>query len=173
MAVTRKANATYVIPTENESYKAAYYDPNKGGLGVGGYWLYPTKSNTAPSNVLSSTGTNNANFFNNSHTVDHSPYTTDVGYFAGSPSAYGTFDQGGDVWNWNETAVTSSSRGLRGGGWDNSSYHLASSYRNHDYPTYESFGFGFRVASVPEPSSLLTTAMIAVTGLLYFWRKHA
>ena len=28
------------------------------------YWLYPTQSNTAPSNMLSATGTNNANFYN-------------------------------------------------------------------------------------------------------------
>ena len=42
MAVTRKANATWVIPTENEWYKAAYYDPNKPG--GAGYWDYPTKS---------------------------------------------------------------------------------------------------------------------------------
>ena len=30
--------------------------------GGAGYWSYPTKSNSAPSNVLSATGTNNANF---------------------------------------------------------------------------------------------------------------
>ena len=28
-----------------------------------GYWTYPTQSNTAPSNVLSATGTNNANYY--------------------------------------------------------------------------------------------------------------
>ena len=33
----------YFIPTENEWFKAAYYDPNKGGAGVGGYWDYTTK----------------------------------------------------------------------------------------------------------------------------------
>ena len=60
MAVTRNAGATYFIPSENEWYKAAYYDPNKPG--GAGYWTYPTQSNTAPSNMLSSTGTNNANF---------------------------------------------------------------------------------------------------------------
>ena len=49
MAITRNAGATYFIPSENEWYKAAYY---KGGGTNAGYWLYPTKSNTAPSNVL-------------------------------------------------------------------------------------------------------------------------
>ncbi len=60
MTVTRNAGATYFIPSENEWYKAAYY---KGGGTNAGYWLYPTRSNTAPSNLLSSTGTNNANFY--------------------------------------------------------------------------------------------------------------
>ena len=61
MAITRNAGATYFIPSENEWYKAAYY---KGGGTNAGYWLYPTQSNTAPSNVLSATGTNNANYYN-------------------------------------------------------------------------------------------------------------
>ena len=59
MAITRNAGATYFIPSENEWYKAAYY---KGGGTNAGYWTYPTQSNTAPSNVLSATGTNNANY---------------------------------------------------------------------------------------------------------------
>ena len=47
--------ATYFIPSENEYYKAAYYDPTLNG-GAGGYWLYPTKSNTTPINTLPDTG---------------------------------------------------------------------------------------------------------------------
>ena len=43
-----------------EWYKAAYY---KGGGTNSGYWIFPTQSNTPPSNVLSATGTNNANYF--------------------------------------------------------------------------------------------------------------
>lgn len=35
----RNAGAQFWIPSVNEWYKAAYYDPNKGGPGVGGYWL--------------------------------------------------------------------------------------------------------------------------------------
>jgi len=50
---------------------------------------------------------------------------------------------------------------------------LASSNRGDNYPTSEGSYIGFRVASVPEPGSLIMTAMIAVTGLLYYWRKHA
>jgi len=40
---TRNAGATYFIPSENEWYKAAYYDPTLND-GAGGYWTYPTKA---------------------------------------------------------------------------------------------------------------------------------
>ena len=97
-AVTRNANADYVIPTENEWYKAAFY---KGGSTNAGYWHYATQSNTTPSNVLSATGTNNANWdavapggLTDVLTAPATLYTP-VGSFADSPSAYGTFDQAG------------------------------------------------------------------------------
>ena len=32
-------------------------------------------------------------------------YTTVVGEFQNSDSPYGTFDQGGNVWEWNEAVV--------------------------------------------------------------------
>ncbi len=43
--ITRNAGAKWFLPSENEWYKAAYYDPSKPG--GAGYWDYPTKSNTA------------------------------------------------------------------------------------------------------------------------------
>ncbi|MBL9126442.1 MAG: SUMF1/EgtB/PvdO family nonheme iron enzyme, partial [Verrucomicrobiales bacterium] len=39
---TRNANADYFLPTDDEWYKAAYYDPTKNG--TGGYWQYPPKT---------------------------------------------------------------------------------------------------------------------------------
>ena len=42
----RHKDAKYFLPSEDEWYKAAYYDPNKGGAGVGGYWDYATGSDT-------------------------------------------------------------------------------------------------------------------------------
>jgi formylglycine-generating enzyme len=90
-AVTRSLNAIYVIPTENEWYKAAYY---KGGSADAGYWLYPTQSDAKPSNALSMTGTDNANYDNGTFT-DPVNFLTSVGAFAGSPGPYGTFDMGG------------------------------------------------------------------------------
>jgi formylglycine-generating enzyme required for sulfatase activity len=150
LGVTRKTGAAYFLPTEDEWYKAAYYDPNKPG--GAGYWSYPTKSNTPPSNVLSATNTNSANYnINGNYTLNSPYYRTDVGAFANSPSAYGTFDQGGNVNQWNETKVTigpNSYRGLRGGAYNSTEASLASSGRNFTSPTGESPLYGFRVASL-------------------------
>ena len=50
-APAKTVGAKYWIPTENEWYKAAYYSPNYGGAGVGGYWRYATQSNLIPTPV--------------------------------------------------------------------------------------------------------------------------
>jgi formylglycine-generating enzyme required for sulfatase activity len=162
MAVTRNLNATDFIPTEDEWYKAAYY---KGGGTNAGYWLFPTQNNSTPSNVLSATGKNNANFNN----TDPTNHLTSVGAFAASPGPYGTFDQGGDVQQWNESAFDVSSRGVRGGSCFDPSFVLRSSNRNADNPVAVGNGIGFRVASVPEPSSviLLIAGIVVLTVAKY------
>ena len=170
--------ASYFIPSENEWYKAAYYDPTLNG-GTGGYWAYPTKSNTAPVNILSPTGRNNANFYDyygtgNGGYTDPTNYLTPVGTFAASPGPYGTYDMGGDVWEWNEANISGSFRGLRGGSWGSYSISLASSFRGSDYPAFENYYFiGFRVASsvaVPEPGSI--TLLLACAVVFGIWRQR-
>jgi formylglycine-generating enzyme required for sulfatase activity len=152
--VTRTAGATYFIPSENEWYKAAYYNASNAS-----YWLYPTQSNTVPSNVLSATGTNNANFSTKPGLTDDTNALTPVGAFAGSPGPYGTYDMGGDLQQWTEAKVSggTTTRILRGGDcFDNSSY-LASNYRTSRSNVYIGDDQGFRVASaaVPEPGSIV------------------
>jgi formylglycine-generating enzyme required for sulfatase activity len=114
MAVTRSSSATWVLPTVNEWYRASYY---VGGGANAGYWTYATQSNMPPSNVLSPTETNNANFTASGGGLSSDPinFLTPVGSFADSPSAYGAYDQSGDVWQWNETAYSNSGCGLHGG----------------------------------------------------------
>jgi formylglycine-generating enzyme required for sulfatase activity len=142
MAITRNAGATYFIPSENEWYKAAYY---KGGGTNAGYWHYPTRSNTTPSNVLSATGTNNVNC-----ATGPTIYLTPVGAFVASPGPYGTYDQGGDVLQWNEAIIGGVFRGLRGGSFGSDSLSPGSSLRYYSYfPTEQNGYLGFRVASVP------------------------
>ena len=97
-----------------------------------------------------------------------------MGAYTQSDSFYGTFDQGGNVWEWNEAIIAGSSRGLRGGNCSTSAITLTASGRGGTgFPTSVGPDIGFRVASVPEPGSLVMLAGIALTALLYWWRKHA
>jgi formylglycine-generating enzyme required for sulfatase activity len=165
MAITRNAGATYFIPSENEWYKAAYYNAS-----TASYWLYPTQSNTQPSNVLSATGTNNANY---GGYTDPLNYLTPVGAFAASPGPYGTYDMGGDVYQWNEANIGGLYRGMRGGGWSYASYSLAASSSNNFEPAFDRDSLGFRVASaVPEPGSIILVVCGGLCLLAYAWRRR-
>ena len=169
---SRNAGATYFLPSEDEWYKAAYY---VGGGTNAGYWAYPTKSNTVPGNTLPDTG-NNANFFI-SHYTDPTNHVTPVGDFANSPGPYGTYDMGGDVYQWNEANVSGSFRGLRGGSFDDYSTTLPSSSRNYDSPTDKNdVTVGFRVASgvaVPEPTSIALLFAGAAAFGIWKLRRNA
>ena len=116
---------------------------------TGNYFDYPTGTDSAPWNdLLDRDPGNNATFFDNGHyTIGHPYWRTEVGAHENSDSPYGTFDQGGNVWEWNE-AVRGSDRGLRAGSF-NGSYPaiLRAVYRWSRHPSCEFSGFGFRVAN--------------------------
>ena len=180
------AAPTFYIPTENEWYKAAYYSPVKGGVGSPGYYAYATQSDTAPDNTIGS-GANQANYYAGDFAVTQSSsysasqnYLTDVGAFTNSESFYGTFDQSGNVFQWNDLdGLAGSSRGLRGGYWgsDASDLSLSSSSRLTNAPSGEGNIVGFRLASpvaVPEPSTLVMgLAGIACGGWQMYRRRRA
>ena len=178
------AAPTYVIPTENEWYKAAYYSPVLNS-GSGGYYTYATQSDAAPGNVIGST-VNQANYNNGVQSVTQSAsssesqnYLTDVGAFTNSASFYGTFDQSGNVFQWNDLDGSSgSSRGFRGGYWNNNNaFDLSSSLRITNVPSSVNSNIGFRLASpvaVPEPSTwVMGLAGIACGGWQMFRRRRA
>jgi len=174
VSVVRKPGARVFLPSEDEWYKAAYY---KGGGDDAGYWDYPTQSDTPPtaeSPPGADMSNGSANYWDGDY-VDPTYYTTEVGAYDAKPSdsAYGTFDQGGNLWEWNEEDIygAGSSRGLRGGGWDGDSDYLHASGRyGYGHPTYEGGFIGFRVASVPEPGSITLLLCGLVAGLIW-WRR--
>ena len=119
--IQRNPGATWAVTSEDEWYKAAYY---KGGSTNAGYWDYPTRSNTAPGQDMADASGNNANYYTAPAPTPSTTgkYTTVVGEFQNSPSPYGTFDQGGNVWEWNEAIIYQDSdcvlRDVRGGSFD-------------------------------------------------------
>ncbi|MFN9133604.1 MAG: formylglycine-generating enzyme family protein, partial [Phycisphaerales bacterium] len=134
--ITRNAGWQWAVTSENEWYKAAYHQPASAGGDSDNYWLYPTQSNTiatAQANYLSfSTGIND---------------TTPVGSYAAN--FYGTFDMGGNDWEWNEAIIFGSNRGLRGGSFNDSDSILRADVRGYVNPAGGFDNVGFRVSQVP------------------------
>jgi formylglycine-generating enzyme len=161
-SITRNTTgATWAVTSEDEWYKAAYY---KGGGTNAGYWLYPTGSDTAPGRDLADASDNNANYYGTPCPIQSPYYTTVGGEFQDSDSPYGTFDQGGNVWEWNEAILFGSYHVMRGGAFSFGGGDLQSGDRSGHDATYEVSNIGFRVSQVPEPASLGVLG-IAVLGM--------
>ncbi len=162
-AVSRNADWQWALPSEDEWYKAAYH-ANDGATAT--YWDFPTGTNYVPSNdLIDPDPGNNATFNDDGYTIGSPYFFTEAGEHEASASAYGTFDQGGNVREWNEGLPYAVARGLRGGCFDLSVGAMAGDYRDFTYPTEEYATAGFRVAQVPEPGTL-SIFTIGCAGML-------
>ena len=150
----RNAQARYFLPSADEWYKAAFYDPV-----AGIYWDYPNGSDSPPLPVASGTAPNTAVWNTGADPADITQ--------AGGPSPMGTIAQAGNVWEWQESEFdllndsTNSTRSLRGS--DNVLTHtslaLSSSYMAQALPSRSLDNVGFRIASqVPEPDAFILIA---------------
>ena len=118
----------WVMASENEWYKAGYYDPKKSG--GAGYWAFPAKSDDAPEASIGNGG------------------PTDVGSHAKAVSPYGTFDQAGGVWEYMDNR-SGDKVGLRGGSWhinDNDGYERSGT--RYDVLSAKWPHYGFRVVAL-------------------------
>lgn len=182
-ASPRDPFANWVLPTNDEWYKAAYYDPTADA--TGNYWLYPTRSDDIPTKaVVDATGNitnggfNVANYDSGAIWNGQDANLTTVGS-AGSESAsyYGTFDQGGNVQEWTDSLL-GTNHVSRGGGSPSYELALRSSVFSAGSASLELFHFGFRVAFVPESSCtavvlIMAFGLVSRTGGRRFRKKSA
>ena len=165
--VTRNTGATIFLASENEWYKAAYYNATSTS-----YFFYPAGSDTEPTCTAPSAAPNTANC---GEAVED---LTNKDSYTGSASPNGTFDQGGNVWEWNESIYRLNSiyyRAIRGADFTSESGSLAASVRSVSGPAVEDPRIGFRVARLPEPSATLGlgASLVMLLGLAGLRRTSA
>jgi formylglycine-generating enzyme required for sulfatase activity len=178
--ITKNVGASVYLPTEDEWYKAAYYDPTPGAGGGDNYWLHATQSDTDPTIASANStgdirnpGANVANYASGADwgtPVQNGNVTTVGSAGALAESYFGTADQGGNLHEWNDAVIDGSSRGLRGASWFGNATTMSASARRDNAPTLEGDAAGFRVASVPEPTSLLLSMLAG--GIMLIRRKR-
>jgi formylglycine-generating enzyme len=176
-SVTRNPGAKWWLPSEDEWYKAAYH---KNDGATANYWDFPTSSNVTPYSdqppgTDAPTPSSTANVYWSDGVIDGyddgyavtgsavndvaQNYLTDVGAYTFSTSPYGTFDQAGNALEWNETPIGTELRSLRGGSWSGEKGITWAANRSFNDPTNGAIHIGFRVATIPEPSTLLLAAI--------------
>jgi len=145
---SREVEATWVVPSEDEWYKAAYYDAS---ALLGRYWLYPSRCNASqPALAMGGSRPKDDRAEPASFSQD-TPLTSLEARFATgqtgeseSEGYYGTHDQGGSVREWTDTAG-GDGRIVRGGTWWNPE-EARSTHRDSLSPEHQDALTGIRVA---------------------------
>lgn len=142
----------YVLPTPDEWHKAAYYRPENNGF----YSDYANGNNFEPLK-----GTENG--WNYGWVTGDPNYTWEVGF--GGVEQNGTYDMMGNVGELSETGLQ------RGGMYNTSSAVLKNTYGGSTPAvTTEYSNVGFRVAAIPEPSTIAFVGLFG--GGLLFIRRY-
>lgn len=164
--VLRGADATWVVPTEDEFYKAMFHDPVDPGADANGttdYWFNPTASddpivraNANSVGDISNPGPNVVNYDDGCVWNGVLGNVTSVGS-AGSSAAshYGTYDQGGNVTEWLDRQFTSGGLMFSWliGQNCSSNFEPTTDFYSNGTATYDSESpfVGFRVAKLLPP----------------------
>jgi formylglycine-generating enzyme required for sulfatase activity len=152
--IRRNPGARFFVPTEDEWYKAAYFDPGK--TGGPGYWNYPTRSDDKPDRDVASV--RGANYFDGELLLP-GQYFTDVGAFRQAVSAFGTYDQAGNLFEWTEGFKPPFLRQMWGGsfGSDDAGLNVPAPNRNLSSNS-DNIHVGFRVAAAASTDHSASTA---------------
>jgi hypothetical protein len=154
-SIARRPDAHFVLPTEDEWYKAAYYD-----VASESYRTYPANDSFPTTCAAPGATPNTANC--DGAVGD----TSAVGSYAASASPNGTFDQGGNVWEWTES-IAGADRRIRGGAFDSAPGDLASASSGAaSDPLEESADLGFRVVPEPDATLSLLAGAVALSALV-------
>jgi hypothetical protein len=159
----RNSNAKYFLPSTDEWYKAAFGSP------TGDWYKYATGKNTLISGDA---------VFNVSGPSDIEN--------AGIASAYGTYAQSGNAWEWTESAYDGVNDAnnkfleIRGGSWGYNTENFGDGIldhqnRSYNYADYDAYNVGFRIAtaaSIPEPSAFSLLA-VGLGGLTILRRRRS
>ena len=167
VGITRQPGAPFWVPSEDEWYKAAYYDP-----GLARYWDWATSSDLPPQAGYPPGGSNSANISTPPRCQPPNPSPcelTDIGSYLSAVSPWGTFDQVGNIHEYTETPspFDPNHRILRGGPWTQSVIDAAAFGRNRAPGRCDGcWGLGF--PGSPEvsrraPTEATTTAMEQLT----------
>ncbi|MCI0635912.1 MAG: SUMF1/EgtB/PvdO family nonheme iron enzyme, partial [Actinobacteria bacterium] len=113
-SIARNPAARARLPSEDEWYKAAYFD-----VAAGAYRDYPAGSDSPMLCLPPGETPNTASCGNPAGD------TAPTGSYTASASPNGTFDQGGNAWEWTED-VAGSQRRIRGGAFDSAFVQLGS-----------------------------------------------
>jgi formylglycine-generating enzyme required for sulfatase activity len=158
-SITRNSGGTVFLTSEDEWYKAAYYDS-----ALDFYFTYPTAATVATSCAPPGDTAHTANC------DDEVGGPTDVGAYTSSPGPWGTFDQGGNLYEWTEGLAGDDSRIVRGGSFDWGAITLSASIADTPAAEFEGVNIGFRVSSVPEPG--LATGWLTAAGTLGYLARR-
>ncbi len=149
--VVRKPDATWVVPTDAEWYKAAYH---KNDGATGNYWNFPTGTDTSAvigNQVVDPDPGHRATCrIASEYTLDPPYRRTEVGEHENSASPYGTFDQAGNVMEFTETiGFIPETRRMRGGSWNMSFLNFFVSEIDDIMHSSDQFrDLGFRLVSL-------------------------
>jgi sulfatase modifying factor 1 len=164
---TRNGGATVFLPSVNEWYKAAFYS------GAGSvYTTYQTNSNTAPTGSLNFALANQANFNNVAASA------TAVASYTATQSAYGLYDMMGNVTEYLDTVNPSNAAQAARVGGNFTTLTSQLTLVNATAPIlYGGTGatvnnLGFRVAAVPEPSTIALAGVGIASLAGYEWSRR-